>query len=65
MLTTEFAAGDGDCDQVDKVSAFPSNADIAQKSLSPEWYALATAAENWTSHVVALDQLNMEQFYFE
>ena len=42
---------------IDKVSAFPSNAGIAQKSLSTEGYALAAAAvaENWTSHATTLD----------
>jgi hypothetical protein len=29
MLAIEFATGDGDCDWVDKVSAFSSNVDIA------------------------------------
>jgi hypothetical protein len=41
---------------VDRISAFPSNADIAQKYLSTEEYdALAAAAGNWTSHVATLD----------
>jgi hypothetical protein len=41
---------------VDRISAFPSNADIAQKYLSTKEYdALVAAAGNWTSHAAALD----------
>ena len=53
--------------EVDRISAFPLNANIAQKYLSTEEHDVlaAVATGNWTSQAAALDQPNVEQTYFE